>query len=240
MTKSIYAARLDDVQARLASDLKVAGFRRRGRTFNRSEEDGIIQVVNLQMWPSPIGDTSALDNSMYGTFAVNLGVYISEVYAARFPGPRDFPVEADCAIRTRLERLIDQPDFAWSLKDRLGGLLKPKADVVAASVWEALEAKGFEFLERFSTRRKILAAWISETRWEHGASRIARVDVAIMEAVAGDRQRARDLLNQHISHVDPSRHNGRHHVDHVRELAASLGIERLVSWPPNMPETHRE
>lgn len=240
MTRSIFAERMDDVQSRLASDLKLAGFRKRGRTFNRSEEDGIVQVVNLQMWPSPIGESSALEKSMYGTFAVNLGVYISEVYAVRYPAPKDFPLDADCAIRTRLERLIDRPDFSWSLKDRFAGLLKPRSDVVAASVWDALEAKGFEFLERFSTRRKILAAWISETRWEHGASPIARVDVAIMEAVAGDRGRARDLLNQHISQVDPLQHNGRHHVDHVRELAASLGIGGLLNWPPDMPGTNRE
>jgi len=231
VAKSIFAERMDEVQSLLWPKLKAAGFCKRGRTFNRSEEDGIVQVINLQMWPSPIGQPSALDNAMYGTFAVNLGVYISEVYAAKYPKIRAFPIDADCAIRTRLDRLIGESDFAWSLKDKFAGLMKPKVDALAASVWEAMEREGFPFLERYSTRAKIIDDWIGEPGCP-GYSGIARVDVAIMKTAAGDMAAAAQLLDEHIGKVDPARPNGRFHVAYVRELAERLGLRKLAAWPP--------
>lgn len=233
LAKSSYAQRMDEVQALLASKLKAAGFRQRGRNFNRSEEDGVVQVINFQLWPAPIGGRSLLGDGRYGTFAVNLGVYIAEVHAAKHPRIPRFPREVDCAIRTRLESLTGKPDFAWSLKGGLAGLLKPDSDAVAAAVWGALSNEGLGFLGRFSTRQKIMKDWIGEDRYVHGASRVARLDIAIMLAASGDKAGAADLLDEHIVTVDPAQHNGRHHVEYVREVAERLGLRGLTGWPPD-------
>lgn len=233
MAKSTYAQRMDEVQALLAPKLKAAGFRQRGRTFNLSEEDGVVQVINLQLWPAPIGGRSLLGDGRYGTFAVNLGVYIAEVYTAKHPRSPSLPKEMDCAIRTRLESLTGKPDFAWSLKGGIADLLKPDLDAVAVAVWGALSTEGLGFLWRFSTRQKIMKDWIGEDRHAHGASRVARLDIAIMLAASGDKAGAADLLDEHIVTVDPAQHNGRHHVEYVRDVAERLGLRGLTAWPPD-------
>lgn len=49
MTKSDLAKQMDEIQARLCPLLKDEGYRVRGRTFNRTSLDGLVQVVNFQM-----------------------------------------------------------------------------------------------------------------------------------------------------------------------------------------------
>ena len=56
MAKSANVERLDTVQAFVTGLLKPLGFRRRGRTYNRTREPGVVQVVNLQSDKYPIGD----------------------------------------------------------------------------------------------------------------------------------------------------------------------------------------
>jgi hypothetical protein len=51
MPKSIYAYAVDDIQAALRPFLHDRGFKVRGRTFNRVAEDGLTQVINIQMGP---------------------------------------------------------------------------------------------------------------------------------------------------------------------------------------------
>src|SRR3982750_3463838 len=47
--KSAWAEAVDGVQAALRPHLKQLGLRVRGRTFNRVTEDGLTQVVNIQI-----------------------------------------------------------------------------------------------------------------------------------------------------------------------------------------------
>ncbi len=51
MPKSIYAHAVDDFQAALRLFLHDQRFRIVGRTFNRLTEDGLTQVINIQMGP---------------------------------------------------------------------------------------------------------------------------------------------------------------------------------------------
>ena len=62
MPKSIYAHAVDDIQAALRPSLHDQGFRVRGRTFHRVTEDGLTQVINIQMGTStPPGTTYSRD-----------------------------------------------------------------------------------------------------------------------------------------------------------------------------------
>ena len=59
---------MDAIQEQIHQEcLKPAGFRKRGRTHNRSVEDGIIQVVNFQLGTKP-------NREDYDFLWVNLGV----------------------------------------------------------------------------------------------------------------------------------------------------------------------
>lgn len=82
MTKSALATSLDALQAHLNPWFRQAGFRKHGRTYNRTTTDGLTHVVGFQMGSfDPPGTTHipGLRENLYGRFAVNLGVYVPEV-----------------------------------------------------------------------------------------------------------------------------------------------------------------
>src|SRR3989338_4695739 len=82
MASSNYVEAVDNIQGALRPFLKENGFKVRGRTFNRTTEDGLTQVVNIQMGASdPPGTTHipGLRENLHGLLTVNLGVYVPEV-----------------------------------------------------------------------------------------------------------------------------------------------------------------
>src|SRR3954470_10571898 len=110
MTKSSQSTKVDEVQAALHAWLKPKGFRKQGRTFNRTTDDGLVQVINIQMGASdPPGTVHipGLRENLYGWFTVNLGVYVPEV-GRLLHGIEDakrFVNEAHCCVRSRLGNL---------------------------------------------------------------------------------------------------------------------------------------
>jgi hypothetical protein len=129
MTKSPLALRLDEIQSGLDKLLKPLGFKKGGRSFNRSFEPGVVQVVWLWMAPSPIGDrgpmspefTAALE-SHYGNFTVEIGIFVEEVYRLSATVPVKIPkiISAPSAcIRKQLRPLAN----GWSLQDSASAIL---------------------------------------------------------------------------------------------------------------------
>ena len=119
-------------------DLKRAGFRKRRHTFNRSVEDGVVQVVNFQMGPKLPPGTEPIPRlrpDLHGLFTVNLGVAVHEAWQLerqRLEGwgpddsllppqaPGSFPAflnDYDCQIRVRLGELTHERDTWWSLDE---------------------------------------------------------------------------------------------------------------------------
>ncbi|HEX7779596.1 MAG TPA: DUF4304 domain-containing protein, partial [Vicinamibacterales bacterium] len=78
----------------LAGPLAAAGFRRSGRTWRRTLDNGLIHVVNVQWSPR--------DGGIEGIFALSAGVYSRELAEsiALFK-PTDSPREHDCQVRLR-------------------------------------------------------------------------------------------------------------------------------------------
>jgi hypothetical protein len=215
--KSTYASAVDDIQAALRPFLKDRGFKVRGRTFNRPTEDGLTQVVTLQMGASdPPGTTyiPGLRGNLHGLFTVNLGVYIPEV--ARHHGggeAKSWVQEYQCCVRARLgEASGAEQDIWW--RARSDG-------AVIDDVRCRLELGGLPFLDRFSTREKVLAEW--HDRSEHmGASSPPRIVMAIIFAERGQSGRARELLARQVRET---RNPG--HPDYVRKLARRLELGSL-------------
>src|SRR5262245_35657946 len=151
MTKSDLAKQMDQIQTALRPSLKCEGYRVRGRTFNRTTRDGLVQVINLQMGsfdPPATTYIPGLRENLYGKFAVNLGVYVPEV--ALYHGgseARSFVHEYNCCVRTRLRTTEPVKDIWWTVR---------ASDDVISDVSKELLNQGLSFLERFDSRDKIL------------------------------------------------------------------------------------
>ena len=83
--KSEAVQQLDRVQQELLRLVKPLAFRRKGRTFARIVEGDIQQVIALQAGPFEIGsplpaEAAHLRPNLYGKFAVNLGVFVPEMF----------------------------------------------------------------------------------------------------------------------------------------------------------------
>jgi len=173
MNKSSQSVKVDEIQAALHAWLKPKGFRKQGRTFNRTTDDGLVQVVNIQMGASdPPGTVyiPGLRENLYGWFTINLGVYVPEV--ARFHGggeAKRVVNEAHCCVRSRLGNLAPEKKELWWRNEAIGEVIP---DVLAR-----LERHGLPFLDvlhretlfcangRTSPRSKALAAVPHELCW---------------------------------------------------------------------------
>ena len=72
-----YKKTLDEIQKLVHSELKADGFKKKGRTHNKTLENGIIQVVNFQMAKyefDSVVEIPGIRTNLYGNFAVNIGV----------------------------------------------------------------------------------------------------------------------------------------------------------------------
>jgi hypothetical protein len=217
MPKSTYAQAVDEIQTALRAVLKERGFKVRGRTFNRATEDGLTQIVSIQMGASdPPGTTyiPGLRENLHGLFTINLGVYVPEV--ARHHGggeAKSWVQDYHCCVRARLgEAAGEERDIWWHAR---------ADDAVIADVRRLLEEAGLPFLDRFSTRNKILGEWQDRSQ-NMGASNPPRIVKAIILAERGLKAQARALLAEQVLET---RNPG--HPDYVRRLARQLGVGSL-------------
>ena len=217
MAKSNYAQAVDRIQNSLRPFFRDRGFKVRGRTFNRVTEDGLTQVVSIQMGASDPPGTSyipGLRENLHGLFTVNLGVYVPEVARCHGGGEAGSWVqEYHCCVRARLgEASGEKQDIWWHARPD---------DAIVDDVRRCLELSGLPFLDRYSSRDKILAEW-SDRSENMGASSPPRIVMAIMLAERGQKDRARALLAQQV--LEP-RNPG--HPDYVRKLANELAVGGL-------------
>ncbi|HEY4113474.1 MAG TPA: DUF4304 domain-containing protein [Rhizomicrobium sp.] len=215
---------MDDIQLALDGDLKSLGFKKFGRTYNRSHENGIVQVINLQMgMPQPAiaglpPEAAYLRPDLYGQFTVNIGVFVAEIAPPALARKSSrYVQEPRCSLRARLGNLMESErrDILWRLDTPTSAIVE--------DVKEALFRYGIPFLTRFATRSAIITGWIAFNERELRLSQRPRLDVAIMLDAAGDKGGAVDLLRQHLSlpSLNP------HHSAYVRELAQELGLGEL-------------
>jgi hypothetical protein len=216
MAKSRYVLRLDEVQAGINALLKPLGFRKRGRTFNRTTEEDLVQVVALQAGPFEIGAGTYGQPSYYGKFSANLGIHIKEVYDRMNPGhtPRTIS-DAHCTVRSRLSWLDSGEDHWWSLEE--------SADELIDEVGGLLLAVGVPFLDRFDTRDKVIESFDPADRGHKNYWMPARPDIAMILLKRGDREGAKALLIEQVK----ARPDHAPHQAYVRELADRLGLGPL-------------
>lgn len=214
MSKSPLAASLDALQAKLNDSLRQVGFRRHGRTYNRTTSDGLTHVVGFQMGSfDPPGTTyiPGLRENLYGRFTVNLGVHVPEVAHIQGGGePKSIIQEYNCCIRTRLGR-TDSQELWWKVST---------GNELVIELLQRLESEAFPFFQRFENREQILNEFSAETD-NTPLMAVPRIVCAIILLKQGDREAARRLL------AAQAREHTRnpHHPAYVIGLAKRLGIE---------------
>ena len=121
----------------LGPRLKVAGYRKRGRTFHAASPDH-VKVVNVQASRWNEGNT--------GSFTVNLGVFFPEVATLSEARPlRGPPKEYHCTVRQRLGLLMhDGKDIWWRIDSTT------VSEVLARKVGTAWSVFARPWLERVS------------------------------------------------------------------------------------------
>ena len=101
----------------IAEPLAAAGFRRSGRTWRRTLENGVVHVVGVQWSPR--------DGGVEGVFALNAGVYSRQLAESiALYKPTDSPKEHDCQVRLRAG---PQGHRGWRV--RVPGIAKPDSDI---------------------------------------------------------------------------------------------------------------
>src|SRR5262245_24872200 len=146
---------IDAIQSDLARFLEGLGFRSRERAFNRPTDDGLTQVVEIELArvdASRRRPIPGLDESQTGSFSVSLGVLVPEIFRRDFDRERpEFSYAKDCAIRLDLGALGPEKRELW--------WLVALHDEVSKEVVQRLDRDGLPFLERLESREAIVARW---------------------------------------------------------------------------------
>jgi Domain of unknown function (DUF4304) len=172
------------VQADLAARLKVAGFRKSGRTFFRAQPDH-TRVVNVQ--------ASLWNQGGEGSFAINLGIYFPAI-ADLSGGPvatGKYPKEYECTVRERLGALVyGGRDHWWPIA--------PGADLarLATSVGTAWSVFGRPWLDQMSTLRGAYDLVCSQKLYFLAAN---------FALALGEREAAEQLLRQALTRAPRAR-----------------------------------
>jgi hypothetical protein len=217
MGASEFVTAVDAIQAALKPVLKAHGYKVRGRTFNRVTEDGLTQVINVQLGPPDLPGTvyiPGLTRNLHGLFTLNLGVYVPEVAAWTSSGPpRAWVQEYYCCIRDRLGHVSGAQTDAW--------WHAYASQEVIDDIRMRLAVFGLPFLARFATRDLILAELHGKGENLAHCS-VPRIVSAIILAERRETTAARALL---ALQTGETRNPG--HPAYVRALAERMGLGDL-------------
>jgi hypothetical protein len=206
MVKSEPAKKVDQIQSQAHEILKGLGYRKRGRTFNRILDSGLVHVINFQMGQS--------FQALYGWFTVNLGVFIPEVHTTiTGQDTPKFIQEYDCEIRQRLGCLMTPSgeDVWWDLT--------LDTEELSAAILDALTEHGLPYLGRFLTRDDIIQEWREHDQFV-GSLLHTGLSIAIVLAGQGQVDQAKHLLQQEYEHA-----RNKHCSALVEDVAERIGTK---------------
>ena len=220
MAKSPNAAAVDRIQDSLRESLASIGFRKHSRNFIRTSSDGLTEIINFQMGqggPPATYHIPFFREKLDGRFTVNVGVYVPEVGEALYGiKPGAAIREYDCCIRERLGNIgPERSDMWWPARDQRGTI----DDLEERIIRDALP-----YLEVYSTRDRILAAYPKNPHGFGLGGPTSRIVVAIILARRGDVSEAKELL---VEQVNEARERNPRHVEFVETLSDKLGLGPL-------------
>lgn len=176
------------VKDALSAPLKVAGFRRKDRAWNRPV-GSLIHVIDLQ--------TSRWNNPKQGSFTLNLGVFVPSVHVACHGTPvPSFIREFDCTVRERIGYLVaDRPyaertDIWWEVDSGTD------ANLLGREVLQAITTWGFPFMDRINSVEAVRDFLLEELRRKKGKDFITELYLAVVYSNLGNIEEAKRSLNE--------------------------------------------
>ena len=142
MSATRWQLALRESQAPVTQVLKKLSFRKIGNYYNRTVQDGLVQVVGFQS-----GQAVSI---LHGHFTVNLGVYvpcIAELEGNSATGR--YVRDAHCEIRSRLSNVANLGNDKWWPLDE-------SAAESGQLIANALLSHGVPFLDRYASKSAII------------------------------------------------------------------------------------
>jgi len=212
-TQTDFKTQLDNVEKDVYAKLKPLGFKKNGRTFNRTLPDGIIQVINFQGGQYPIGqryEIPGLRENLYGKFVVNLGVCIESLYKLQSSTEnKKYYKEYDCQIRARLGSLLTGEDYWWTISE--------DNKRITEEIISGLETKGLAWFSGVDTKEKIVS---NSSKLPYDSSPRTKLDVALI-VWFDDKEKGSELFKEYYDNIQTAKSP---HKDYVRDLAMELKI----------------
>jgi hypothetical protein len=213
--QGIYNALLNEVQSELSQFFKNNLYKKYNRAYNKLQEDGLIHVISFQLGEYPIGNyiIPGLRESLYGKFAINLGVYIP--YIDHFEKHYNINMKSGvkdyhCEIRKRLkENPNEQNDYWINLSD---DIFKIKNHVQ-----NLIENKGIPFLDQFQSINDIICYYDTHGEIPFNNSERSMFSVALIYYGMGNIKKFDEYSNNIITKCP---HKG--FVEHVKEVYNKL------------------
>jgi Domain of unknown function (DUF4304) len=203
--------------------LKPIGFHSRGRTFRRTRDGELIQVVNVQagayeIGPPPPKVFAWLRPSLFGTFTINLGVYIPEAFDRLIEGFAGTVHIEHCNIRVRLGRLVSGQEIWWPLGRGLGQTIE--------ELRAAIIEHGVPFLDRNADRDVIVRDHVALDA--EGLMSNGRLDAVMILHRRGELIAAKTLLGDYHRELKGAGSRNLGHEAAVSELSRRLGFGELT------------
>ena len=135
------------IETYITSELKAEGFRKKGTTWNRLNND-IIEVIDVQK--GRIKNDGGVD------FTINIGLWIEDVWRLCWDKPTlGFVKEEDCFPRFRIGFLLENYkakflDKWWVLSE------KKDMPTLGAEIRSVLYEKCFPFFKQFNSSSDVL------------------------------------------------------------------------------------
>lgn len=183
---------LRDSQKPVTVALKKIGFRKTGNYYNRTVQDGLVQVVGFQ--------SGQVTSIFHGNFTVNLGVYvpcIAELEGNAIAGR--CVSDARCEIRSRLSDVANLGcDKWWPLDDSSAA----SGDLIANSLLN----HGVPFLDLYTSYSSIMERFQADGTLPFRNSGRSMLAVAIILKAIGDTEKSLEMFD--LASKEPTHNRG--------------------------------
>lgn len=191
---------LREAQAPVTRALKSLGFKKIGNYYNRTVQDGLVQVVGFQS-----GQAVSI---FHGNFTVNLGVYVPCI--AQIEGNAATGrciTDAHCEIRSRLSEVANLGRDKWWPLDESAS---QSGEVIA----DALLSHGVPFLDLYASNAAIIDRFEHDGSLPFHNSARSMLAVAIIQWSIGATNESRSMFEKAC--IEPS--NNSRFPEYVRKV----------------------
>jgi len=195
---------LKQVTGNIAPALKRAGFRKRGNSFNRTVDDGLVHVIEYHM--SPWGS---------GTFTVQVAVYVPGNFLEDLAPVGGWVRDHQCLLMWGVAYLMPAARFRQ---------FDPTVEDAAESE-AAVLGPGLARLDSYPNAHRILADYYSSTLEAGLYQSLRPLHVGLIHLHLGETELAEEQVAAHLATLGP--HTPKAYVTRLRARLSDFGLSHL-------------